>query len=371
MTLALKLGREHAETLAPPRTARRFRARTPLYSGEDLALFAHLSTREALCGGLAGLCAELRMGAVYCTTPKHAREVAALHRLVGGSHALFDRDLYSGKDRIYAAHHDLDPDWVATQLQLGFDFGLTDSGFVPADDLEGLNRTLGQASTIRGAIAALPLGSKWVSEHPDELAAAINRAGIPAALMLEHSNDPFGVAKAVTGLLTVLQNSDVPILLLRSDTSAIGALAYGAAHAAIGTSTSRRHIFPAKSGGGGPGPRELSAYVLSAMAYRKLSTINHAIAASQEDDIPWTCWLPCCNGARLDHLTGPDAVSRHSLTSQEDLLSTVLLDPSIAVSAWHAKCTHALSVNQEMNSKIRSTWPVPDFLSAWRSANAR
>ena len=369
MTLALKLSRDNAATLAAPPAARVAPIRETLFSDGDLSLFAHMSGREAR-DGMARLCADLRLGAVYCAARQaQMTEIARVHRSLDGAQALFDRELYSGKARLFASGHDLDPGWVIAQRRLGFQYGLTDSGFIDDGDHTGLARTLGQASLIDGSIAALPVASKWVASHAAELVEAINRAGVPVALMLEHSSDPFGSARTVNGFLSILRDSSVPVLLLRSDTSAIGALANGAAHAAIGTSTSRRHIFPQTNGGPPSGPREPSAYVLSAMSYRKLSTINHAIAASADDEIPWVCKLPCCCGNRIDQITNSYEAMRHSLASQQALVSDVLADPRQASVQWQARSAHALSINLEMNSKIMSTWPVPAYLNAWANAS--
>ncbi|HAM44058.1 MAG TPA: hypothetical protein DCM67_03405 [Propionibacteriaceae bacterium] len=368
MTLSLKLGHEHAAVVEQLHVERPLPARTPLFAGEDLALLAHMSAKEAT-NGLAQLCGELRLGAVYCTSRAAViAELANLHHRAGGGPALFDRDLYTGKGRLFAGTHNLDPTWVAAQRRSGLEFGLTDSAYIAADDDLGLKRTLDQAMVIPGAIAALPVASRWVSHRAGEMVTAINRAGVPVALMLEHAADPFSAGRTVKGLLEILDSADVPVLLLRSDSSAIGALAFGAAHAAIGTSSSRRHVFPLKSGHAIPGVREESAYVLSAMSYRKLSTINHAIAVSEGDDIPWICELSCCEGARLDGLATREEATRHSLVSQQDLLGTVLLDAEVAAAGWKAKCTHALSINEEMSRKIKSTWPVPAFLQAWTNA---
>lgn len=50
------------------------------------------------------------------------------------------------------------------------------------------------------------------------------------------------------------------------------------------------------------------------------------------------------------------------------LAGHVLQDPTVAPTAWLSRCTHAQHVNLELESRLRSGWPVPDFLGAWQVA---
>ena len=196
--------------------------------------------------------------------------------------------------RLYASQEDLDPHWIAEQRRAGCEFGLTDSGFIAAGDHDGLVRVLSQGAAIDRALVALPLAGQWLSMDAQVLVAEINRFGVPVAVMFEHAGDPLGREVAVRGFVQLLDETKVPILSLRGDTSGIGALALGGAAAAIGTTTGLRHIFPVKSGGR-PATRAPSAFVPSAMCYRKLDTINHAIANS-EFDTNFLCTCDICAG---------------------------------------------------------------------------
>jgi hypothetical protein len=300
-------------------------------------------------------------------TASSAEQVKAAKRVhdhAGAStgSVLFDRHRYAGKRRVYASQEDLDPHWIAEQRRAGCEFGLTDSGFIAAGDHDGLVRVLSQGAAIDRALVALPLAGQWLSMDAQVLVAEINRFGVPVAVMFEHAGDPLGREVAVRGFVQLLDETKVPILSLRGDTSGIGALALGGAAAAIGTTTGLRHIFPVKSGGR-PATRAPSAFVPSAMCYRKLDTINHAIANS-EFDTNFLCTCDICAGSRLDGLTEKTVVA-HSLASQRMLARRVLEDPATALAAWVERCRHADSINQEIQMQIESTWPIPGFLGAW------
>jgi hypothetical protein len=92
----------------------------------------------------------------------------------------------------------------------------------------------------------LPLDARWFAAPPvyEALAREINKYDVPVAVVIEHESDPFGVRYVVTGFLELLDAVRVPVLLLRSDVSALGALCHGAHAAAIGTTSALRHLYP-------------------------------------------------------------------------------------------------------------------------------
>lgn len=366
--LALQLGRQHAATkpASIPRvkpTPSVGRQRSAVFA-QDAPLLVHGRVSEA--NALGTLCAALELGAVYTTSRpdqvKHAKRAHALAGAPAGA-MLFDRGRYAGNGREWARLADLDPHWVAEQVRCGCDFGLTDSGYLPAGDREGLVKVLGQAAHIDRAIVALPVAPQWLTKDADVLVTEINRYGLPVAFMLEHRKDPLGLESTVRGFVHIVSDSKAPVFLLRGDTSGIGALALGAAGAAIGTSTALRHFYPLSPGGGGVFGSVPSAFVPSAMSYRKLDTINHAIAHSDVDS-PFMCTCEYCANTRLDSLIETTVVP-HSMASQQALARAVLEDPVVAVAEWVEHCRHALSVNQELQAQIESMWPIPGFLSAW------
>lgn len=224
--------------------------------GAQITVHAPASSAAAV----AAVCEQEDLGAVY-TTPTtcspasrfaQATAVVRQHKTRTGSAGpvLLDAQRYSGKCRISGTEPQ-DLQWTAHQHQLGLPWALTDSGYIGDRDFPALQNTLGEGGRHGGqTIVALPVHHSWLAQRADQLRHQIESAGLPVALMLEHRDDPFGVGKTLQGLVEVL-GARVPVCLLRCDISAVGALAYGAVVAAVGTKTSLRHIYPLQTKGGG------------------------------------------------------------------------------------------------------------------------
>jgi hypothetical protein len=156
--------------------------------------------------------------------------------------------------------------WVNLQLKAGQPWALTDSGYIPAGDLAALRAVLAWGSGLTQVIIALPLAIEWLTRDRDILIAELTAAGRPVALMLESENDPLATTAAVTGLIAVLR-CPVPVLLLRSDTSVLGALAHGAAAVSVGSKSGLRHIYPIPDDDGGGFSPPPAAYVPALKSY--------------------------------------------------------------------------------------------------------
>jgi hypothetical protein len=172
--------------------------------------------------------------------PRPTVEALRTHGFTGP--ILCDANRYSGRRRALAevGIHD---SWTAEQHDLGL-LALSDSGYLAPHDWPGLRHILADAARQPGpTVAMLPLSARWFEHSVDGLAEEIDRHGVPVAVAIEHAKDPFGVRYVVRGFLA-LRSVSVPVLLLRSDISALGALAHGTHAAAIGTTTRLRRIPP-------------------------------------------------------------------------------------------------------------------------------
>ena len=324
---------------------------------------------------VAQVCAAEQLGAVYtiprdrqgCLPSGYAKAEAAIrihrHRTGSTESLLLDAQRYSGKHRTRGTEPQ-DLGWTAYQHRQGLAWALTDSGFIAEDDRPAMVATLEEGTRHRGQVViAMPMHSSWLSRHADEVRRRIDATGRPVAVMLEHSDDPLGTRATVQGLLEVLQAS-VPVALLRCDVSAIGALAYGAALAAVGTRTGLRHIFPL--GPGRPGSGKIAAVVPRALAYRQLEKIREAVMADN-DQTHWTCQCSRCAGVTLDGIFTEDDAFQHSLATLADLAEEVLASPD-PVSTWKSKCVVAQFGAIDIRQETGLDWPIPPFLKHWLTA---
>jgi hypothetical protein len=149
---------------------------------------------------------------------------------------LLDRGFYAGSKRRFAAN-EFDSNWISRQRELSLGAVLPDAGYIAEGDESGLASILDRTTQLgERAIAPLGLHLSWLNAKKglNTLIEKVTETGIPVAIALEHAKDPLSVGYAHQGLLTLL-DTGVPVILLRCDVSAIGALCFGATAAAVGT----------------------------------------------------------------------------------------------------------------------------------------
>jgi hypothetical protein len=265
---------------------------------------------------------------------------------------LLDAALYTGSAKRKLARKGIDHSWLNHQHRDRLVWALTDSGYVADDDLEGLRTILDQAAAAheraqarsQGVLAALPLAVSWLTERADMLVAELNRASTPVALMLEHDHDPLGEPGAVDGLVTVL-GAEVPVAVLRCDTSILGALAHGAAAVSVGDSSATRHFYPASTSpsGGGGGHPPVSTLVPALLRYVHLDKIDAAITAAP--NLPtWNCGCRVCRGRRLDWISNSTQPAVHAFQHAVSALAATgrALFADIGTPAWPVRWSDAV-----------------------------
>lgn len=300
------------------------------------------------------------------TGPKAVDDLHAVRASGFGGPILCDAARYAGGKRVTAARNGIRPAWSRRQESLGA-VPLTDSGYIGERDREGLRSVLKATDAQRTpAIALLPLSAHWLRdpEMTAVLGREVARHGVPVAVAIEHAADPFGVQAIIRGFLQLLR-VPVPVLLLRSDVSVLGALCHGAYAGAVGAASSLRHVYPQKSGGR---PASVSAFVPHLLSYRTLDNLSDAILRTPDLATYWTCDCPECDGRRLDALTeDADANTRHSLHGLLDLHADLLHPRSSRqdlITAWHERCSHALNLHEDIEDAL-PRWKRPQFLHAW------
>lgn len=287
--------------------------------------------------------------------PRPTVEALRAHGFTGP--ILCDANRYSGRRRTMAAVGIRDS-WTAEQHELGL-LALTDSGYLAPHDWAGLRHILTDAARQPGpTVAMLPLSARWFEHSVDGLAEEIDRHGVAVAVAIEHAKDPFAVRYVVRGFLA-LRSVSVPVLLLRSDISALGALAHGTHTAAIGTTTRLRRI-PPRSRRNAVSFASLRAFVPPLLGHHPLDAMGRL--APQ-----WHCDCHECAGAALTDLTAaprPEVSAfRHSLSAQLTLWSAIRAEQS-AVDGWLAHCERALGVHRQL-ATTQPAWYPPASLDSW------
>lgn len=287
---------------------------------------------------------------------------------------LVDAAAYAGSSRRRAAAS-FDPAWLRLQREAGLPV-LSDSGYIGERDTAGLDNVLEQAADIGDAIATLPLHAGWWFDPRGGLPTLLDRVratGIPIALVLEHRDDPFGVARTLHGVLSLIQVG-VPVVQLRCDVSGLGMLCHGAHAAAVGTSTSLRHLYPEvdRTGGGFRRPG-VATLVRDCLSFQTLDKIVQAIAADPDNSLWNDCTCPTCNGRQLDHIAmapehdRPARAFEHALHVLFDLRDDLVgraTESATRQASWRAHCDSAAFRFDELHAAGQQ-WKIPAFLRHW------
>ncbi|GAA3519770.1 hypothetical protein [Actinocatenispora rupis] len=333
-------------------------------------LLAQVPGRRAGDSELRDLVTDALDGGLVVTGDNAIQTVRSLRR--DTSPVLVDRARYQGNSRTLADQA-FDPTWIRDQRALGLPWVLPDAGYVDADDRDGLRSVLRRTAQLGDdAVALLALNLAWLkNQRVPVLLDAIRTVGVPVALVLEHKDDPLGVQDAMRGLLRVLA-LPVPVMLLRSDVSAVGALCFGAVAAAVGVDTSLRHLYP-RGGGGPPGrPREASALFRPCLAYKRIGNIAAAVARDPDNPV-WQCRCRYCAGRPITMLRTASDVGWASALHSLDLLyqlrdetlhrTHTVLDNQ---TSWVEKCSLAAGDCAELAERYPGGgWAPPKALENW------
>lgn len=288
---------------------------------------------------------------------------------------LIDRRRYAGNRR-HLGTDTFDHAWLDAQRMLQVASVLTDSGYVGESDESSLRSILEQAVEAgEDVTAVLPLHLSWLlTPRLDTLIGEISAHDVPVALVLEHRRDPLAGAPAVAGLKTLLERATVPVSLLSTDISGLGAIAFGAHWAAVGTTSALRHLYPRDSGGG-PMTRSRHAFVMPLLAFLTLGKVLEGVRSTRDNaeltrDV-WTCACTTCGSRCMDWLAyASDAqLSAHTFEPLLELREAIAsLAPNQRRASWVSKCVGAIYRHQELRAQRGLTWEIPPYLRAWTSS---
>lgn len=325
---------------------------------------------------VAQMCAAESIGAIY-TMPKGTsrnsvlRTTVETHRAIAGdtSTVLLDANRYYGQNRLPASAP-LNIDWLQRQWDAGISWAITDSGYLERDAHHDLQSLFASAEKLKrqttgSFFLSIPADNHWVGARATELRKMVEKHGIPVVYLFGATGDPLATKRAVQGLLHLL-DSPVPSALMRTDQAAIGALAGSAVFGAMGISTSLRHIYPPKKGGGFRASSFPSAFLPQGLSFHRTDTLARAIALSPEE-LHWTCHCDRCQGMRLDSIFDDTSAFTHSLHSLADVTRHVLTDggDSASLASWASKCQTAQFTHFDIEATTGMKWEPPPFLGAW------
>jgi hypothetical protein len=238
-------------------------------------------------------------------------------------------------------------DWLMRQRAAGVPLILTDTPRIRNNDISELQKALARWNTIdEPTLVVLPLEPWWLREGLSRLIEEVRSAVRPVALVLLHRYNGLDLRRAVAGLLEFISAvRPLPVVLLRSDISAIGAVAHEAFAGFVGWSANSRHGPLPMRRPEGDDERDESPPVL-------VPSLNDYLKTSR---------LPVfARIRRLDVLRCDDRVCRgDSLLRIADLCETDLRDGRLLA------CLHNLASTEQL---ARRVFAAADPRDAWWEA---
>lgn len=264
---------------------------------------------------------------------------------------------------------------VDLQSDLGVAAYLSPSLYADKGDDAGLAQVLGDgakfcslaraASNKAPAFIVLPIESSWLSaKNFGRLQAALQATTDPLALVLGSNGDPLGTAEGVRNLVTLLrQRPDTAIL--RTDASALGALAWGRSFVAVGASGTVRHFEGGKRAFAKVTDHSPRLVPRSILFYVRGSRL----ASAQGDGGLLDCNCRICGGVSLRRLTTEMdelTANAHTYTVLTDLATRLAsLSPAKGRVAWRDECKRAVSDAATLESRTGVIFDPPMALHAW------
>lgn len=227
-------------------------------------------------------------------------------------------------------------EWLTRQQAAGVPVILTDTPRIRNDDRSALRKALERwASIDEPTLAVLPIEPWWLRDGLTSLTGEVREAGRPVAIVLLHRYNGLDAAGTVAGLVKLISDVEpLPVVLLRCDISAVGAVAHRAFAGFVGWSANTRHgPLPMRQPDRGPDDDERddspSVLVPALHNYVKASKLP---ALRRRRDV-LRCGDPVCGGESLLRIAdlsegglqaGRLLACRHNVASTERIARHVL-----------------------------------------------
>jgi len=265
-------------------------------------------------------------------------------------------------------------DWLMRQKAAGVPLILTDSPRIRNKDQSALRKALARWDAIdEPTLVVLPIEPWWLREGLPGLIEEVRAAGRPVAVVLLHQYNGLDIKGAVTGLLTFISAvMPLPVVLLRSDISAVGAVAHQAFAGFVGWSANGRHGPLPMRRPEGDDERDESPSVLvpSLNDYVKTSKLSVFARIRRLDVL--RCDDRVCRGDSLlriadlsetDLRDGRMLACLHNLASTEQLARRVLAAADPREAWWEACNAGATSIASLAESGV--SLPVHRWIRQW------
>jgi hypothetical protein len=227
-------------------------------------------------------------------------------------------------------------DWLIRQQAAGVPVILTDTPRIPNKDRSALQKALARWRNVdEPTVVVLPIEPWWLRDGLAWLTEEVQEAGRPVAVVLLHRYNGLDPAGAVAGLLAFISDvAPLPVVLLRCDISAIGAVAHGAFAGFVGWSASSRHgpLPMRQPGRADDDDRDESPSVFMPALHDYFKASKLPAFRNRQLDV-LRCDDPFCGGESLlriadrsevDIQAGRMLAGRHNLASTEQLARRVL-----------------------------------------------
>jgi hypothetical protein len=262
-------------------------------------------------------------------------------------------------------------DWADLQRRAGVTVPLSPGVYVGPDNESHLQAALeGQqrwAVNVPGATLQIALHWSWLVTGRRALDRALNAVDSPVAILLADANDPLSKSGAVAGLAQLV-DAHPDLSTHRCDLGALGHVALGGRHGAIGVSTTLRHLVPPDKGAGGrPGDRSPSVLLPELLSWLKGSRL--AGLAAGDPTGRFRCDLPGCDGRPYREFRDPlmkAAAVVHNRHTLEAIARQILAEaPEDRFSRFQERCAGAVAGAVELSGMLRQDIQASPQLIAW------